>query len=63
MAKYRVLAECVSYLHLDVEADSPEEAYEIALDTDGGDFVDENDGEFNISPEVLEWNDDSKFYQ
>lgn len=38
MAKYRVWAESISDVYLDVEANSKEEAYEIARNADGGDF-------------------------
>lgn len=44
MAKYRVWAECVSDVYLDVEADSKEEAYEKAQDTDGGCFIEDPTG-------------------
>lgn len=40
MAKYRVWAECISDVYLDVEADTPQEAWDIAYATDGGDFID-----------------------
>ena len=38
MAKYKVCYEVCSYLYAEVEADSPEEAYEIADMMDGGEF-------------------------
>lgn len=41
MAIYRVWAAMETYCYLDVEADSPEEAYAIAEETDGGDFIEE----------------------
>lgn len=39
MKTYRVWAKCWHYCYLDVEAESPEEAAEIAADTDGGEFI------------------------
>ena len=38
MAKFRVWAECVSYVYLDVEADDEYQAKEIAEEADGGEF-------------------------
>ena len=37
--KYRVWAKSTEYFYLDVEADSEEEAMDIAADTDGGEFL------------------------
>lgn len=39
MTTFRVVYKEVGYLHLDVEANSPEEAREIAENTDGGEFI------------------------
>jgi hypothetical protein len=41
MSKYRVKAEMVTYLILDVEAESAEEAEEIAEGVDGGDWIED----------------------
>lgn len=41
MAKYTVCYEQTSYLYAEVEANSPEEAYEIAEGMDGGDFTED----------------------
>ena len=41
MAKYRVWAKVDSVVYLDVEANSREEAWRIADNTDGGDFIDD----------------------
>ena len=38
MSKFRVHTKSVSFLYLDVEAESEEEAREIAEDTDAGEF-------------------------
>ena len=56
--KYSVMAVMESYCYLDVEATSKEEALEIAQDTDGGEFVEENeyDGDWRISMDnVMEY--------
>lgn len=41
MAKYKVYYEQSSYLYAEVEANSPEEAYEIAELMDGGEFTED----------------------
>ena len=46
--KFRVEAECISYCYIIVEADSIDEANDIAKDTDGGDFITTEDGDWNI---------------
>ena len=42
--KYRVWAQCISDVYLDVEADSEREAINIADATDGGEFIDSGKG-------------------
>lgn len=44
--KYRVMYKSTEYFYLDVEADSLEEALEIAEDTDGGEFYDDGVGDW-----------------
>ena len=44
MAKFRVKYRSIDYLYLDVEADTLEEAKEIAENTDGGEFIDDGIG-------------------
>lgn len=39
MAKYRVWAEMITDCYVEVEAESEEEAMNIAEDIDGGDFI------------------------
>lgn len=46
MPRYRVFAEVTSRVYLDVEAESPEVAWNIANETDGGEFIDSDDGDF-----------------
>ena len=46
--KFRVEAECISYCYIIVEADSIDEANDIARDTDGGDFITTDEGDWNI---------------
>ena len=41
MAKYRVWAQSISEVYLDVEANSEEEARQIADAADGGEFVED----------------------
>lgn len=58
MATYRVYATSYSRMRIDIEADSPEEAYEIYENTDGGDFAEcgcgwEYDGMRNM--DTKEW--------
>lgn len=39
MAKYRVWAECIDYVYIDVEAENGDQAYEFARDyVDGGEY-------------------------
>lgn len=44
--KYRVWAQSISDVYLDVEADSEEEARNIAEETDGGEFIDSGYGDW-----------------
>ena len=48
MAKYRVWAQSISDVYIDVEADSKEEAIELADEADGGEFIDSNKGDWNL---------------
>lgn len=41
MAKFKVKYKSIDYVYLDVEADSLEEAKEIAENTDGGEFMED----------------------
>ena len=43
---YRVHAKSISYVYLDVEADSEEQALEIADRADGGEFTDSGFGDW-----------------
>lgn len=45
--KYRVMYKSVDYLYLDVEANSIEEAKEIAENTDGGEFIEDGVGDWD----------------
>lgn len=44
--KYRVMYKSTEYLYIDVEADSIEEAMEIAENTDGGEFIEDGVGDW-----------------
>lgn len=46
MKKFRVWAESISDVYLDVEAETEEEAMEIAMDTDGGDYIEDGCGDW-----------------
>lgn len=48
MKTYRVWAKTIGYCYLDVEAEDEEEAWNIADNTDGGEFTPTADGEFEI---------------
>ena len=52
MAKYRVFAKMTSYAFLDVEAETGEEAKEIAESTDGGEFISTEDGDWEIDEPI-----------
>ena len=56
MALYRVWAQSISDVYLDVEAESPEEAIQIADATDGGDFIDSSYGDWilNRDPDMVD---------
>ena len=57
MALYRVWAKMTTYCYLDVDADSADEANEIAENTDGGDFIEDDSpygGEWDILYEDTE---------
>lgn len=45
---YHVVMSSVEYYGIDIEADSPEEAEEIAYETDGADFVFEDNTDWEI---------------
>lgn len=51
MAKYRVWAKMTSYAYLDVEADCVDEAETIANNTDGGEFISTEDGDWEVNPD------------
>ncbi len=53
MAMYRVWAQSISDVYLDVEAESEEEAYEIASEADGGEFIEDPTGGDWIMGDVM----------
>ena len=56
MAKFRIWAQCISDLYIDVEADTREEAEDFAREADGGSFHDSGTCDWGIcysSTEVL----------
>jgi hypothetical protein len=48
MAKFKVLASCVNYYSVEIDAVDSEEAYEIARDMDGGEFLSDGYGDWDI---------------
>ena len=44
--KYRVMYKSIDYLYIDVEANSIEEAKEIAENTNGGEFIEDGVGDW-----------------
>ena len=54
MKKYKVMAVMTSYVYLTVEAESKEEAFDIADETDGGDFTEEDCTWTVLEPEEIE---------
>ena len=47
--KYRVWAKMTSYAYIEVEAENASEARSIAEDTDGGEFISSEDGDWEIT--------------
>ena len=54
MPKFRVWAKMTSYAYLEIEADTKEEAEKIAEDTDGGEFISTDGGDWEILDETDE---------
>src|ERR1044072_4298580 len=48
---FRVFAVSATYSYIDIEADTAEEAEEIAMNADGGDFISTQDGSFDVAPD------------
>jgi len=59
MKKYKVMAVMTSYVYLTVEAESKEEAFDIADETDGGDFTEE-DCSWTINADRIEEIEENK---
>ena len=59
MAKFRVWAECISDVYVDIEAKDEDQAYYYAKDVlDGADFHDSGEGDWNMGM-VTELEDDA----
>ena len=59
MKTFRVWAECINDCYADIEAESEEEALEIAWEMDGGDFITDDSGDWRITnAELLDDDDD-----
>ena len=48
MPRYKVTASMITDLYIEVEADSEEEALQIAEDADGADFIEEGCGDWEM---------------
>jgi len=53
MKTYRILASYTTYCYLDVEAENIDEARELGYEADGGDFISDQHGDWNID-DVIE---------
>jgi hypothetical protein len=53
MKSYKILASYTTYCSLVVEAESEDEAREVAYQADGGDFKDNDFGDWNIDDVFL----------
>jgi hypothetical protein len=49
MKTYRVEAQYITYVYVDIEAEDDDQAWEIARDMDGGDFKDSGFGDWDIT--------------
>ena len=55
---YRVWAECISDVYVDIEADCEDDALEVAENyLDGGDFIDSGEGDWSLDSATYEVND------
>lgn len=60
MAKYRVWAECIDYVYIDVEAENRDQAYEFARDyVDGGEYHNSCHGDWEM--DSIDQLDDSSY--
>lgn len=59
MPKWRIWAESISDVYLDVEADTFEHALEVAYDADGAEFHDSSSGTWIISGTEYKLEDDA----
>lgn len=60
MAKYRVWAECIDYVYIDVEAENRDQAYEFARDyVDGGEYHNSCHGDWEM--DNIDQLDDSSY--
>ena len=53
MKRYKVMANYVTFVSMEIEAENLDEAMEIAFNADGGDFKNDGFGDWNID-EVIE---------
>lgn len=48
MKTYKVMAQYTTYVYTFVEAESDEQAWEVAINLDGGDFKDSSLGDWDV---------------
>ena len=61
MTKYKVQAEMITDLYIIVEADSEDQAYEMAREANGADFIGEGLGDWVIGAVIpMEEDDETK---
>jgi hypothetical protein len=49
MKTYKVWAKQTTYLYAYVDAENEEQAWDLALEKDGSDFIDKGDGDWDIN--------------
>ena len=59
MAKFRIWAQSISDVYIDIEAETKEKAMEVAEEADGGDYHDSGYGDWVISDNAEELDEDA----
>jgi hypothetical protein len=57
MKTYRIYASSIDYLYLEIEAENLDQAWEIARDSDGGDYKRQGMGDWHIDAVELKEGD------
>ena len=53
MAKFRIYAKSISYVYIDIEAETKEKAMEVAEEADGGEFHDDGCGDWEFCEDII----------